>query len=108
MDTAQILNTGFGQPNINQISGLKVFPNPVKTFATINYNLANTQHADLSIYNISGQKVRTLISSMHTPGDYTNIWNADNDNGSQVANGIYFCRLLVTDQTVNTKIVVLR
>ena len=108
MDTAQILNTGFGQPNINQISGLKVYPNPVKTFATINYNLANTQHANLSIYNISGQKVKTLISSMHTQGDYTKIWNADNDNGSQVANGVYFCRLLLTDQTVNAKIVVLR
>jgi len=108
MDTAQILNTGIRELNMNKLSTLKVFPNPVNNFATISYTLTTTQFADASIYNVSGQKVKTLVSSKQTPGDYSEIWNTENDNGFKVANGIYFCRLVVADQIQNAKVVVLR
>ena len=107
MDTAQIMNTGLINPGINQLSLLKVFPNPVKTTATISYSLSKSQHADVSIYTISGLKIKTLASSIQTPGNYTEIWNTDTDNGSKVTDGIYFCRITLPDQTRVAKIVVL-
>ena len=108
MDTAHIMNTGVTNPVMNQLSMMKVFPNPVKTFATISYSLTSPQYVDAGIYNISGQKVKTLVSSKQTPGDYSKIWNTENDYGIKVTNGIYFCRLIVADQIHNAKIVVLR
>jgi len=108
MDTAQIINTGLNNPNMNQLSSLKVFPNPVKTSATINYSLSHSQQVYVSIYTVSGQKIKTLANSTQAPGDYTAIWNTETDNGSKVADGIYFCRITLPDQTMNAKIVVLR
>jgi len=108
MDTAHIMNTGVMNPDMNQLSRLKVFPVPVKTSASISYTLTGTQSVDVSIYNISGQKVKSLVHSLQAPGEYREIWNMDNDNGSLVMDGIYFCRFLVADHAENAKIVVLR
>ena len=66
------------------------FPNPFNPSTTIEFSLAKADLVDLSIYNISGQKVRTLIANQYTSGKYAVHWDARNDAGAMVASGVYF------------------
>lgn len=70
------------------------YPNPFNPTTTIGFDIPMVPggkiQVDLSIYNMLGQKVRTLVSDVLTPGSYQITWDGKNDNGVQVANGIYF------------------
>lgn len=47
----------------------------------------------LIIYNVLGQKVRTLVDEEKSPGSYQVIWDGKNEKGSEVSSGIYFYRI---------------
>ena len=47
----------------------------------------------LTIYNLRGQKVKTLVDADLDKGYFRSTWQLDDDRGEQVASGIYFCRL---------------
>jgi flagellar hook capping protein FlgD len=79
------------------------YPNPFNPTTKINYSLPSSEHVTLDIYNIQGQKVRTLVNQVEGPGDHTVEWDATTDAGSQVATGIYLYRLTAGDQTVTKK-----
>jgi hypothetical protein len=64
------------------------YPNPFNPKTVIRYSLPVTCHLDLSIYNLLGQKVATLVSERQQPGQHQIKWDA-----SGFANGIYFYRL---------------
>jgi hypothetical protein len=72
-------------------------PNPFNPVTTIPFSLKTVGDATLSIYNVQGQLVKTLVSGHHTVGQHTAVWNGTTVNGRQVASGVYFYRL-VTDQ----------
>jgi hypothetical protein len=72
-------------------------PNPFNPVTTIPFSLKTASDASLSIYNVQGQLVKTLVSGHHTVGQHTAVWNGTTNNGRQVASGVYFYRL-VTDQ----------
>jgi flagellar hook assembly protein FlgD len=49
---------------------------------------------ELSIYNIRGQLVRTLVSGVpHQKGEYQVTWDGKNDSGKPVTSGVYFSRM---------------
>ncbi len=88
---ADLKNTGL----IPKTFALKNnFPNPFNPTTTIGFDIPMVPggkiHVDLSIYNMLGQKVRTLVSDVLTPGSYQITWDGRNENGAIVANGIYF------------------
>ena len=62
----------------------------------------------LSIYDVSGKLVRTLVSRRLPAGRYTKAWDGRDANGGNVASGIYFYRLKVAERSVNRKAVLLR
>ncbi|MEJ2637802.1 MAG: FlgD immunoglobulin-like domain containing protein [Calditrichia bacterium] len=68
------------------------YPNPFNPSTQISFAVANESTVNLDIYNMLGQKVRTLINNQRLePGVYNNYsWNARDDNGNSVANGIYY------------------
>ncbi|MBT4482078.1 MAG: hypothetical protein HOC71_00195 [Candidatus Latescibacteria bacterium] len=65
------------------------FPNPFNPSTTIKFYLPETGFANLSIYNITGQKVRELVSEYMTSGDQNIIWDGRDDNGVRVSSGKY-------------------
>ncbi len=73
------------------------YPNPFNSNTAISYQLSavsSQQSAvSLKIYNILGQKVKTLVEERQKPGRYRIIWNGKNDRGKSVASGIYLFRL---------------
>ena len=48
---------------------------------------------DVSVYNVSGQKIRTLYSGVQTVGEHYLLWNGNNESGLRVDPGIYLCLL---------------
>ena len=71
------------------------YPNPFNPSTTISFSIAKAGEAVLSIYNILGQKVRTLISQYKPSGNYTITWNGRNDAGIALSSGRYFYQLKV-------------
>ncbi|MBX7151510.1 S8 family serine peptidase [bacterium] len=70
------------------------YPNPFNPTTSIHYELSQKAKVTLKIYNVFGQEVKTLIAGKdHVAGRYDVEWNGRNDQGNQVASGIYFYRL---------------
>jgi len=66
------------------------FPNPFNPSTEIRFDLPEADYVNLSVYNMMGQKIKTLTSGNMTPGYHSIIWNGTNDAGSKVATGMYF------------------
>ena len=70
------------------------FPNPFNPSTKIGFDVpAGADFVSLTIYNLLGQNVKTLISKALTPGHYTVEWDANDDLNLPVASGIYFYEL---------------
>ncbi|MEL6822272.1 MAG: T9SS type A sorting domain-containing protein, partial [Calditrichota bacterium] len=69
------------------------YPNPFNPTTTIRYTIDVPQFIELSVYDISGKKVNTLIHQTQNAGEHSVIWNATNDNGEHVASGVYIYQL---------------
>ena len=63
---------------------------------------------ELSIYNIMGQKVNTLVDQYQTAGYRTVRWDGKDDTGEEVSSGIYFYQLRAGDYTQSKKMLLLR
>lgn len=84
------------------------YPNPFNPSTTISYQLTGDSYVSLSIYNIRGQLVKTLVNDTGTPGNYSVVWSGKDDNDQSVNSGIYFSRLVVGDQTSVKKMLLLK
>jgi len=78
------------------------YPNPFNPETTISFSLETDSFINLDIYNIKGQKVRSLVSDFKTAGVHAIIWNGKDERGRDVGNGVYFCRLK-TERYVSTR-----
>lgn len=70
------------------------YPNPFNPVTAISYKLSAISRLDLSIYNLQGQKIATLVSAWQPAGNYQVVWDASAHN---LASGIYFYRLSTPD-----------
>ena len=70
-------------------------PNPFNPSTTIRFELPHAAPVDLSVFNISGQKIRTLVHQNKPAGSYSVIWDGVDKSGNKVASGVYFYRLAV-------------
>ncbi|MCX7785732.1 MAG: T9SS type A sorting domain-containing protein [candidate division WOR-3 bacterium] len=111
----QYITTGCEEintsPNLN-LSSLKIFPNPLKMQTTICYEIKQNGNVVLSIYDVNGNWIKTLINQYQKSGIYSVKWNGTDKLGKCVAQGIYFVKLSLTSSTTNNgsieKILVLR
>jgi hypothetical protein len=83
-------------------------PNPFNPTTDISFNIPETQHVILEVYNVSGQTVRTLIDAVMTAGEHSVQWDSKNENGENVASGIYVYRLTAGDVVTSKKMTLLK
>ncbi len=76
---------------------LKNYPNPFSHQTTIQYRLPVAQQVKLTIYNVMGQQVITLINQPQAAGSYKVVWDGRNQQGQPVPSGVYFYRLEAGD-----------
>lgn len=84
------------------------YPNPFNPTTTIEYSVANDSHVNLSVYDVNGQLVRTLINGFKVKNNYRVIWDGKNNMGSDVASGVYFYRLKTDSFARARKLILLR
>ncbi len=84
------------------------YPNPFNPETSIRYQLTEPGPVTLQIFNITGQKVITLVNDTQSPGLYTVRWDGRNDHGSEVASGVYFCHLRVGSREQSRKMNLVR
>ncbi len=73
-------------------------PNPFNPSTTIKLDLAESGKIELVIYNIKGQKVKTLMDAYSTKGHFEIIWRGTDDDKRSVASGQYFIKLKVNGE----------
>jgi len=81
-------------------------PNPFNPVTKINYSLPEATDVQISVFNILGQNVRTLVNDYVEAGNHSVVWDSKDNDGTAVASGMYFYRIK-TDQYTDTKKMIL-
>ena len=84
------------------------YPNPLNHKTTILFSLFKLSSVKLSIYDIKGQKIKTLVNENLQRGHHEIIWNGKNENGEAVSPGIYFYQLKVKNKMITKKMLLLK
>jgi PKD repeat protein len=84
------------------------FPNPFNPSTTISYNLRENSIVQIEIFNMKGQKVKTLANQSQTPGAKSVIWNGVDQTGQSVSSGIYFYKLKTDNLSQTKKMILLK
>jgi hypothetical protein len=100
IELVKIFPSGSGIPEGSEILALpKLYqnsPNPFNNSTSIRYEIPENSKVELDVYNIGGQKIKSIVNKVQLPGSYSYIWNGDFDNGAKAPNGIYIYTLEVT------------
>ena len=83
-------------------------PNPFNPETTIRYELSETGAVRLSLYNVSGQLIRTLVDGERFAGTYSVTWDGRDDSGRDVASGVYVSQMEVAGFRAVRKLVLVR
>jgi len=108
-------------PNINWESGELIvvtiptefklyqnYPNPFNPLTKIKLDLPKPSHVELIIYNLLGQKVKTLLDSELQSGSHLIQWDGNNDFNQSVSSGLYLCRMKAGNYRELKKVVLIR
>ena len=84
------------------------FPNPFNPQTTIAFSIQKASNVHLSIYDVTGSRVRDLVDEKRVPGAYRVVWDGLNQSGNSVASGVYFYKLTAGTFTSAKKMVLLK
>jgi hypothetical protein len=84
------------------------FPNPFSASTRISFAIPNQSHVDLTVFDICGRSVASIVDEQLKPGRYSYDWHGKDDQGKRIADGVYFYRLSAGDLTRTRKLVVIR
>jgi DNA-binding beta-propeller fold protein YncE len=84
------------------------YPNPFNPATTIEFTLPEKQHVTLSVYNVAGQRVATLVDRVLSAGRKKLTWDGRTSGGDPVSTGVYFYRLHAGEKTLTKKMMLLK
>jgi hypothetical protein len=84
-----------------------VHPNPFNPSASIRYQLPSTQRVTLTVYDVSGRIVKTLVDGVMLSGLNETVWHGDDTRGARVASGVYMVKLSTAHAAPQTQKMVL-
>ena len=71
--------------------------------------IGEAAHVSLKVYNLTGQRVRTLVDELRPEGYHPDVvWNGRDDNGMPVSSGIYFYKLVTKNFTYTRKMILIK
>jgi hypothetical protein len=116
-DTLRVYVWGYGElvTGISEVLGVpKTFavspnyPNPFNPTTSIKYQLPQSSDVRLVIYNVLGQRVRTLLNNQIEAGYHEVVWDGLNDYGNQLGSGIYIYRFEAGDYSRVQKMIMMK
>lgn len=84
------------------------YPNPFNPATYINYQLPTNAHVTISIFNTTGQEIKTLVSKEMNAGYHTTVWDGTNNAGEKVSSGLYLYKIKTGSFTDIKKMMLLR
>lgn len=84
------------------------YPNPFNPDTKIDFSIPRNSKVRLCIYNVMGQRIKTLMDETKTPGYYDVIWDGRNQKGEEVASGTYIYKLEADDFKQTKKMILLK
>lgn len=95
-------------PKPSQFSLAQNYPNPFNPATTIAYELAAPSTVQLSIYDVTGRRIRILYDSSQEAGAYKVEWDGFDQSGQPVGSGVYFCTLKTDTWSATRKMILAR
>jgi hypothetical protein len=95
-----------GLPSTYELS--ENYPNPFNPSTTIQYGVPRDGAVAIDIYNVMGQKIRTLVDDYRAAGRYVATWDGRDDRGYVVGSGVYFYRLTSGNTGIVKKMLLLK
>ncbi len=100
---------GNNDVNNNYVTSLsRNFPNPFNPVTTISYSVKENGFVSIDVYNVLGQKVKTLVSGNVAAGNHQVTWRGLDDNNKNVSSGIYFYRMKSGNYTSTKKMILMK
>ena len=88
-------------------TSLNVYPNPSVNTTTIDFSIAKPGRVIVSLYDVSGKKLLSMVNGVFNAGNHSIIWNRKNVNGNRVSEGIYFIRLKTSNHELRKKLILI-
>ncbi len=99
---------GSDEVRPSQFSLSQNYPNPFNPFTNFQFTLSKSGQVKIEIFNVVGQKVKTLLDRDMRPGVYVADWDGKDEKGNPVSSGIYFYRMHAGDFSDMKKMVLLK
>jgi PKD repeat protein len=103
MNTSQLVDEIF----VDEIS-LQNYPNPFNPETRIDYILSEEGVVSISVYDIRGRLVKTLVNGYRSEGEYSVFWSGDDQKGNSVGSGIYFYSLKTNKEISSRQMILIK
>jgi hypothetical protein len=84
------------------------YPNPFNPETTIRYNTAAKGPVSIEIFNLKGQRVKTLVNDTKEAGSYAAVWNGLDSNNCPVSSGVYFYKMNAGKYSATRKMIMMK
>ena len=72
---------------------MNAYPNPFNPQTKLKYSIPEDDYVKLDVYNLSGEKVHTIVDAYQSAGDYSVVWDVNNSGNKNLATGMYIANL---------------
>lgn len=108
----EVYNTGLSGTDSPELPSsfelMQNYPNPFNPSTTIEYSLFESQTVGIAIFDMLGNKVKTLVNEFLPAGSHSVIWDGTNDAGIRQATGVYIYQMKAGNQTTVKKMIFLK
>jgi hypothetical protein len=91
-----------------EVSLISSYPNPFTTETTLSFNLKTSAYVKIEIYNLKGQKLKSILDGKQAQGSQSVKWNGTDNSGKRVAKGIYLCKLTAGKDIITRRLVLIK
>lgn len=92
-----VVSGGILNPTITKL--FQNYPNPFNPTTNISFSIVEKSEIEISIFNMKGQKVKTLVKTTYQKGNHSILWDGDDDLGESVSSGVYLYKLKVNGKS---------
>jgi len=116
-DTSEINEITFGNVSVEEmvefisqipIKFLKNYPNPFNPTTKIAFEIGEVGKTKVEVFNVKGQKIKTLLDEKMEIGKHSVIWQGNDNNNNRVSSGMYFYKVTINGNQKTSKMIMLK